>query len=314
MRSYMIIGCGGIGGYYGGLLQRAGHKTCFLLRSDYAHVRRHGLQIRSKNGDFLLKRVQAYARPESVPPCDVVVVALKATENHRLPELLPPWIGDKPSTIVLLQNGLNQEARIAAQAPRCRIVGGLCFVCSNKIGPGLVHHLDYGRMVLADYRPAGCQAGLSRALRGIAADFEKAGVPVQCVPDLAGARWHKLIWNVPFNGLSAVLRADTRQLLDMPETAALCRTLMLETARGARACGVPVQRAFVDKMMADTAVMKPYATSMLLDLKRKRPLEAEAIYGEPLREAARRGCRLPRTEFLYRQLTWLNRKTRRAEF
>ncbi len=305
MRSYAIIGCGGIGGYYGGLLQRAGHPTCFLLRSDWAHVRRHGLDIRSKNGNFRLRPVRACRRPEDMPPCDVAIVALKATENARLSAVLPPWVSERPCTVVLLQNGLNQEAHVAAAAPRSRVIGGLCFVCSIKAGPGLIRHLDYGRVALADYRPDR-RPGVSSALRRVATDFERAGIPVACAPDLYAARWHKLMWNIPFNGLSALLLSDTRQLLALPETAELCRELMRETARGARACGAPIRPGFANAMMADTAVMKPYATSMLLDRKRKRPMEVDAIYGEPLRDAARHGCRLPRMDMLYRQLVWLD--------
>ena len=86
-RTYAILGTGALGGYYGACLQRAGLDVHFLLRSDYEHVKEHGLIVESPDGDFTLPHVNAYQDVAKMPACDVVVVALKTTQNHLLPEI-----------------------------------------------------------------------------------------------------------------------------------------------------------------------------------------------------------------------------------
>ena len=98
-RRYAIIGTGALGGFYGARLQRAGCDVHFLLHSDYEHVRQHGLVIESKDGDFVLPRINAYRDARDMPACDVIIVALKAIQNHLLPSLLP-----RDGVVTLMQN------------------------------------------------------------------------------------------------------------------------------------------------------------------------------------------------------------------
>jgi 2-dehydropantoate 2-reductase len=126
------------------------------------------------------------------------------------------------------------------------------------------------------------------------------------VEDLPLARWKKLVWNIPFNGLSVVRSELTNQLVRNPETRALCETLMDEVAAGAAACARPIKRAFIEKMIGDTEKMEPYAPSMKLDFDRGRPMETESIYGNPLRAAKAAGVAMPETEKLYQQLKTLD--------
>ena len=307
---YAIIGTGAVGGYYGALLQRAGCDVHFLLHSDYEHVRRHGLRIDSKNGNFKLPKVHAYRRACDLPRCDVAIVALKATANRLLPDILPRAV--KPGgTIVLLQNGFGAEATVARVAPGREVIGGMSFICSNKIGPGHIRHLDYGLVTLAPY----CRTGRGRItarMRRIARDLERAGVPVTLFNDLVLARWKKLVWNIPFNGLSVVLDMDTRALMRNPEVRRLSLNLMNETVAGAAALGQKIPPTFVRKMMTHTEKMKPYKTSMKLDYDHKRPMELEAIYGEPLRAAAKKSVSLPTIQMLYNLLKFMDINNRKG--
>lgn len=310
--SYAILGTGALGGFYGGRLLRAGHEVHFLLRSDYQHVRRHGLRIDSKEGDFILPRVNAYARAGDMPACDVVVISLKTVYNHLLPELLPPLL--KPGGAVLvLQNGLGVEeevARAAGPHQGAAIIGGMCFLCSNKLGPGHICHLDYGLVTMAAYRPDGTPAGITPAMRRIAADFEQAGIPIALAEDLQDARWRKLVWNIPFNGLSVVLNAATTQIVGNPHSRALAQELMQEVLAGAAACGRHIQPGFIQDMLAATDQMVPYFPSMRVDHDLRRPLEVEAIFGNPLRAARQAGLALPRLDVLYRQLCFFDSRNR----
>lgn len=300
-----IIGTGAVGGYYGGLLQRAGFDLHFLLHNDYEYVRKNGLQIESPDGNFSLSDVSAYAHPQKMPPCDLVIVALKTTENHLLPEILP-YVIKENGIALTLQNGLGSDEAIAACVGAERVMGGLCFLCANKLGPGHIRHLDYGLITLGEYRSDRRPAGITPRLKMLETDIASAGISVKSIEDLLLARWKKLVWNIPFNGLTVIYNTLTDQLLKEPETRHQCEVLMHEVATASRACARPIEAVFLDKMMADTERMKPYAPSMKLDFDRGRPMEIESIYGYPLRAATAAGVEMPETKRLYDRLKTLD--------
>lgn len=313
-RRYAILGTGAIGGYYGACLQRSGQDVHFLLHSDYEQVKEQGLKVDSVEGDFLLPQVQAYSSVAAMPIADVVIIALKTTHNSTLlPALLPSLLGSK-TIILTLQNGLDIEADIAAIAPQIPILGGLCFICSNKVGPGHIHHLDYGSITLGTYSADRQPVEISPRLNAIAQDFSQAGITVDLTTDLYLTRWRKLVWNVPFNSLSVVLNATTAEMMDDPDIRQLAADLMHEVVTAANTCAyikdgqrdraLPVN--IIDHMLAHTAAMKPYRTSMKIDFDAGRPLETEAIVGNPLRAAQRASVDTPRMDMLYHQLNALN--------
>jgi 2-dehydropantoate 2-reductase len=307
--SYTVIGTGAVGGFYGIRLQRAGHDVHFLLHRDCAHVREHGLRLDSVDGDIVLERVQAYGNARSLPRSDVVVVALKSYHNHILADVLPYAVGPD-TTVLLLQNGLGGEETVSEAARGTPVLGGLCFLCSNKIGPGHIHHLDYGRVTLGAYRADGRPGGVTPAMERVAADFASLGRPARLVDDLLLARWKKLVWNVPFNGLTVLLNARTDHLMNDPDIRKLAKDLMNEVTTGAASVGRTIEREFVEKMLTDTRNMAPYKPSMKLDYDNGRPMEIEGIYGRPIAIAAANGTAMPKTEALYRALMFLDRRKR----
>ena len=303
---YAIIGTGALGGFYGGRLAKTGLDVHFLLHSDYEHVRDHGLRVDSVDGDFVLPHVHAYGAAGDMPPCDVVVVSLKTTANALLGELLPPVLADD-GVVLVLQNGLGIEERVAEIVGPQRVMGGLCFLCSIKAGPGHIRHLDYGYVTLGEYEAEGKPGGISGRMRTIGADFEAAGIRVQYAEDLVLARWRKLIWNVPFNGLSVLLDATTDRIMAGEPSRALAEDLMREVAAAARAAAErEIPESFIQSQLADTAKMTPYSPSMLLDRRAGKPMEIEAIFGEPIRAAQAAGCNVPRIETMCRLLKFVD--------
>lgn len=305
MTSYGILGTGALGGFYGARLQRAGMEVHFLLRSDYTHVKQHGLTIVSVDGDFTLPEVNAYSSVQQMPPCDVVIVALKTTQNHLLPQLLPPLI--KENTVVLvLQNGLGVDAQVATIVGHERVLGGLCFICANKVGLGRIHHVDYKAIVLGEYAPQYRPQGISQRMEQISQDFAQADIPLELVEDLLLARWRKLVWNIPYNGLSVVLNATTAEMMANSEIVVLVRKIMAEVAAGAAGYDRLIPPSYLDKMLDHTSKMQPYRTSMKIDYDEHRPLEIETILLNPLKAAQAVGVELPLISMLYQQLQFLD--------
>jgi 2-dehydropantoate 2-reductase len=304
-RTYAIIGTGAVGAFYGAKLQLAGFDVHFLLHKDFAHVRDHGLRILSSEGDLVIPHVNAYADPRSMPPCDVVVVSLKTTHNKILTDVLPRVLNEN-GVVLMLQNGLGIEEEIAAIAGAHSVMGGLCFLRSNKIGPGLLRHTGSGYILLGDYALGGKAAGITLRCKAIAEDFSHAGISIRLTENLRVARWQKLVWNIPYNGLSVALNARTDRLMQCPSTRALIMNIMREVEAAAAACGHPIPPEFVEEMFHYTEGMEPYTTSMKIDFDEKRPMEIEAIYGNPLRAGAEAGAAMPRIEMLYQQLKYLD--------
>jgi len=266
-RSYAILGTGALGGFYGGRLQRAGLDVHFLVNSDYQQVCQSGLVVESVEGDFTLNPVKAYQDVQQMPSCDIVVVALKTTNNHLLPQLLPTILKDS-GVVLILQNGLGVEAEVAEIIGDDRVMGGVCSICSNKVGPGHIRHLDYGKIVLGEYGPDYQPQGITKRMRQIAGDWERAGIEIEMATDLLLARWQKLVWNIPFNGLSVVLDARTDEIMASSEIRNLVEQLMREVVTGASSCDRPIPDSSIDKMLDHTENMKPYKTSMKLDYDR----------------------------------------------
>ncbi|WP_027846053.1 putative 2-dehydropantoate 2-reductase [Mastigocoleus testarum] len=317
--TYAILGTGALGGFYGAKLQQAGLEVHFLVRSDYESVRRNGLFVESVDGDFRLNRVNAYCDVRNMPACDVAIVALKTTQNHLLPDILLPILKEN-STVLVLQNGLGIEEEVAAIIDRykvsghkigeTKIIGGLCFLCSNKVGDGHIRHLAYGKINLGEHKNNSQHGGIADEMQIIANDFESAGIPIELSSDLLLARWKKLVWNIPYNGLSVVLDATTEELMTNPNSLELVKELMHEVLRGAKSveCDIPLE--FIETMLEHTRNMHPYRTSMKIDYDEKRPLELTAIFSNALQAAFSRGVNLPKIRCLYQQLQFLDLRNR----
>lgn len=304
MATVAVIGAGAVGGYYGARLAQAGHDVRFLCRSDLEAVRRDGLRVYSKDGDFALPRVEAFAASAEIGPVDWVICSLKVTALEEARDLVAPCIG--PDTrIVALMNGLGVEARFAEWFGAKRVFGGMAFVCINRGEPGVIHHLDYGRVSIGHALDDPAETDALREL------LESGSIEVAVAPNLRYARWEKLCWNVPFNGLSVAGGGiGTRTVLDSPLLRETAERAMAEVVRAGNADLEAAESdarldptEVIPRMFALTETMGDYRTSMVIDYVMGRPLESEAILGNPVRRAAELGVDIPTTATLYALVT-----------
>jgi len=304
-----IIGSGAIGGFYGLMLARAGFDVHFLLRSEYAVVREQGLKLESAlHGDVQLA-VQAYASAADMPPCDWLLVGAKATSNAELAPLIAKAAA-ADAKVVLLQNGLGVEEQLRPALPgSLHLLGGLCFICVNRLSPGVIRHQALGAVNLG-YHSGPAEDGGAAIVEEGAALLRAAGVDSQAMDNLGQARWQKLVWNVPYNGLSVLLGASTTPLMADSDTRELIQALMAEVVQGAAACGHELPEGYADHLFRVTEQMPDYWPSMYHDHAGQRPLELQAIYAEPLARARAAGCSLPRMQMLYQALAFIDRANR----
>ena len=302
-----IIGTGAIGGFYGLMLAKAGHDVHFLLRSEYQAVVASGLRLNSAvHGQLHLQPVQAWGDPAEMPPCDWLLVGAKTTSNAQLAPVITRL--SRPGTrVVLLQNGLAVEEQLRPLLPdNLHLLGGLCFICTHRAAPGVIEHQALGAVNLGYHSgPAGAGESLAIVEEG-AELFRSAGLESVAMADLQQARWQKLVWNVPYNGLSVLLGAGTTRLMANADSRALILELMREVVQGAAACGQVLPEGYPEKLLATTERMPDYLPSMYHDFQHKRPLELQAIYAAPLAAAAAAGCELPKMRMLHQALRFLD--------
>jgi 2-dehydropantoate 2-reductase len=292
------VGAGALGSYYGARLALSGNDVRFLMRRDIEHVRRHGLTLRERDATRRLERVAAFASAEEIGPVDLAIVALKTTANHTLRSLLPPLLN--PSTVVVtLQNGLGSEEHLASFLGAERVLGGLCYIGVMRGAPGeLIGFHTPGAITFGEF---GRAAG--ERVAQVAQLFNGAGIRTRIADNLAEARWQKLVWNIPFNGLAIVGGGlTTDRILADAVLAAEVRPLMEEIAAAARHFGYNVSEKFIQAQIDLTPPMGAYQPSSLVDFLAGREVEVEAIWGEPLRQAEAAGVPMPRLSAMYAEL------------
>ena len=308
-RRVAVIGAGAVGCYYGARLAEAGHDVHFLMRRDYDAVDAGGLRITSPDGDFVLADPSIAHTSEEIGPADWVICALKATSIEAARELVAPCV-DGGTRILVLMNGLGLEGRFAQWFGAGRIFGGLAFTCINRGEPGAVHHLEYGSVTLGHLGDDAAELAAAERL------WAGANVAVSASPSLLRARWEKLCWNIPFNGLcGAAGGVTTDHVVGDPALRQAARVAMQEVVAAANAdLSAHGQSARLDgaetvqRMFALTDAMGPYRPSTMIDYVEGRPMEVAAIFDEPLRRAQELGLAVPHIELLTALMHALDRR------
>jgi len=297
-----IVGSGALGLYYGAKLAHNGVRVSFLARRDLVHLQQKGLQILCTEGDFHLPDIKAYSNPQDIGPVDLVIVAIKTTANASLAKLLPPLIGPATS-VCTLQNGLGNEEWIGSIVGQESVLCGVCHVCVSRPRPGVALNMSGGNIRFSDL-----SGGNTPRAQSLARLFEKAGIRCSVAPSVGSARWYKLVWNVPFNGLSISEGGiDTAQILANPKLHAETLVLMNEVMAASAALGFPQDPDHPNQEIARTQKMGAYQPSSLLDYLAQKPVELESIWGEALRQGTAAGVPMPQLKELYQKLKQLVR-------
>jgi 2-dehydropantoate 2-reductase len=300
-----VVGSGAIGSYCGGKLAAAGGDVHFLMRGDLSAIREQGLHIIGEEEDVHVGRLNCYNSTTEIGPADLVLIGVKTTSNADVPVLIRPLLHER-TVLLTLQNGLGNDEFLAGHFGAERVMGGLCFICLTRTSKTTVERADYGHASIGEFN----RGSLGRT-KEIANMFQAAGLHCNVVENLLLERWRKLVWNIPFNGLSVLAGGiDTAAILGDKELHRTTRAIMEEVIEAANCCGYPLERSAAVDQIRRTETMGAYRPSTLLDFEAGRPLEIEAIWGEPLRRAKAAGAKIPRLETLYGLLKAVDRVSR----
>jgi len=303
-----VIGAGGIGGYFGGRLAAAGHEVGFVARGAHLEaLRRHGLTVRSVNGDFTVAPARATDEPRELGAAEVVMLAVKTWQLEQATALLAPLMGSG-TAVLTTQNGVEAPQQVADVVGREAVLPGLAKIFASIEEPGVIRHVG-GPASLAFAEWDGSPSDRVERLRTA---LVEAGVAATVPESVWTELWAKFLFVVPFGGLGAVTDAPIGVLRSAPGTRRLLEDAMREIRDVGQALGVKLPGDIVESTMAFVDQQPPEGRSSLQrDLLSGRPSELDAWNGAVARLGSGAGVATPIHALLYDVLTVLA-STRRA--
>jgi 2-dehydropantoate 2-reductase len=296
-----VMGAGGMGGYFGGRLARAGQAVAFVARGEHlAAIRAHGLTVKSIAGEFTVT-APATDDPRGVPeligPVDLVLFCVKSYDTEPAAEMLRPMLG--PDTAILsLQNGVVNEETLARELGAERILGGLVYGFAVIEAPGVIRHTQSGRIVFGEL-----DGTVRPRTRRFLETGRAAGFPIEIAADVRRALWEKYSIICALSGMTGLSRRPIGEIRACPESREMYRAILEELAAIAKAEGIAFDEAVVDRGMAAADALHPDSYSSLYhDLLRGRRLELEALHGHGVRLGARHGIPAPALAAVYAAL------------
>ena len=292
-----IYGAGGVGGYFGGVLARAGHDVTLIARGAHLNaIRSHGLLLHTPGGDFRT-HPPATADPAETGPVDAVIVAVKSLHIPAVRAGIGPLLG--PATLVVpLLNGVNAHEALIPAVGRERMGKGLTHIISEVAAPGEIRHIGVDPYVaLAEW-----DGSASPRAEALVAALVQAGVGAEIPHDIDAALWHKFLFVCSLGGVCAVCRMPLGPVRANPASRELLRRAMEEIAAIAAARGITLPDA-VDRALEIFDSFPPEGTSSLQrDIAAGIPSELDAWNGAAVRMGAESGVPTPVHSFIHAAL------------
>jgi 2-dehydropantoate 2-reductase len=293
-----VVGAGGVGGYFGAKLARAGESVVMLARGAHLQaIRRDGIRVRSVPEGESVAKVEAVDSFAGQPPVDMALFCVKSFDTRSAAEALRPVVGSSTG-VVSLQNGVDNEETLDEVLGGGVALGGAAYVFASIASAGVISHTFAGRIVFGemDGRASDRATRLRDALAG-------AAVPVELASDIRRVLWEKYLLISAQAGMTAVTRCPAGVLRDTPESWRMYRLIVEELAALARASGVALAADVVDTVMKQAAAIAPDAYSSLHhDLVQGKRLELEALHGHAVRLGERHGVPTPMVLAVYAAL------------
>jgi len=292
MRNILVVGAGSVGGFFGAHLARNNPNVSFLLRPRTCEaVRKNGLTIRSAGNSFTV-HPPVSSNPRELPPPDLVILAVKAYDLDEVLDQLEPVL--TPRTVALtLQNGVDIEDRILARLGRDCVVGGVAFIYSRIVEPGVIEHYKRGAVAVGEL-----MGHKSERVQAIVDLFKQAGIQCQLSEDIRRSKWEKMCWNCVFNPITVLINDRVAKALDHPEMMGVIRQIVGEVAAVSAALKVPLAPDMAEKTVQVTQSIRDIHTSMYDDWKAGRPSEIDSLNGYVVRKGRELGIPTPVNEAL----------------
>jgi 2-dehydropantoate 2-reductase len=304
----LVMGTGGVGGYYGGLLAQQGNEVTFIARGAHLYAVRHeGLQVKSVHGDFTVFPAQAAEDPAKVEQVDLVLFCVKTYNTDAAAEAVRPAVG--PETVVLsLQNGVDAAERIGKVVGMDHVIGGATWLSSAVEAPGVIKQISqFRRIVFGELA-----GGRSERIQSIFEVLNPTGIAVEISENIQKILWTKFVFISAVSSLGSLTRLPMGDYRSVPEARRLLSGIMREVEALARAQGLDLDEDVVAKSLEFVDNSGPHIKpSMQLDVESGRRTELESMVGVIGRKGRELGIPTPTADFVYSALLPVELKARR---
>ncbi|UFJ39773.1 2-dehydropantoate 2-reductase [Brevibacillus humidisoli] len=294
----LVLGAGAVGGYFGGRLAEKGADVTFLVREKRRQqLAARGLRIHSVHGDAHIQP-KLIVSSEPAGPFDLVILTMKAYHLDEGIESIRPYVGEQ-TTVLPLLNGFAHMERLQEQFGSHRVLGGMCFIESTLDENGDVrqtsktHEVKYGEW-------DGSRTSRIEALQELFAGAKATYTPSDHIIE---EMWNKYLFIVTLSGMTTLMNAPVGPIRDAEYGLELSRQLFTEAAEVMKAAGAPMAADIVDRQMkvfeAQGYKMK---SSMLRDMEKGLPVEADHLQGYLLRLAEAKQVNVPLLRVVYHNL------------
>jgi 2-dehydropantoate 2-reductase len=303
----LIMGTGGVGGYYGGLLAQQGNEVTFIARGAHLYAIRHeGLKVKSVHGDFHVFPANATDDPINVGPVDLILFCVKTYHTEAAAQAIRPAVGHR-TVVMSLQNGVDAAEQIGSTVGTEHVVGGVTWLSSAVEEPGVIKQISqFRRIVFGEL-----DGSRSERIQAIYEVLEQTGVTVEISEEIQKVLWTKLVFITAASSVGSLTRLPMGDYRAIPETRSLLASIMREVESLARAQNVNLDADVVEKWLEfiDNAApsIKP---SMQLDVEGGHRTELESMIGVVGRKGRELGIPTPVSDIVYAALLPVEKKAR----
>ncbi len=305
----LIMGSGGVGAYYGGLLAKDGHDVTFVARGAHLQaIRQNGLQVHSIHGDFTIFPAQVTDSPATVGPVDLILFCVKTYHTDEAAQAIRPAVGPQ-TTVLSLQNGIDAAERIGAVVGMEHLIGGATWIASNLAAPGVVKQISqFRRIVFGELN-----GQVTPRIQKIYEVLKNTGITVEISENILKVLWTKFVFISAISSIGSLTRLPIGDFRGVTETRGLLSGLMREVEALARAQGIDLDEDVVQKSMDFIDQSAPnIKPSMQLDIEAGHRTELESMVGVIGRKGRELGIPTPIADFVYAALLPVELKARAA--
>lgn len=295
----LIMGTGGVGGYYGGLLAKHGNDVTFIARGAHLQaIQENGLKVKSVHGDFDIFPANAVRDAREAGEVDLVLFCVKTYHTDEAAQAIQPIIGPQ-TTVMSLQNGIDAAERIGKVIGSEHLIGGVTWLSSAVEAPGVIRQVSqFRRIVFGEL-----DGRRTNRVESIHKAFENTGITVEASEEIRKVLWMKLVFITAVSSVGSLTRLPLGEYRSIPETRSLLSSIMAETEAVGRAHGVRLDADVVAKWLefidSSAPQIKP---SMQLDIESGHRTELESMIAVVGRKGRELGLPTPVVDFVYASL------------
>lgn len=307
----LIMGTGGVGGYYGGLLAQQGNDVTFIARGGHLDaIRREGLKVNSIHGDFTVAPANATDEPGDVGPVDLILFCTKTYHTEEAAQAIRPAVG-RQTTVLPLQNGVDAAERIGKVVGMEQMIGGATWLSSSLEAPGVIKQVSqFRRIVFGEL-----YGTRSERIQSIYEVLKNTGINVEVSENILKVLWSKFVFISSASSFGSLTRLPMGEYRSIPETRNMIISLMREVESVARGQGITLDEDIVQQSLEFMDKAAPHIkASMQLDVASGRRTELESMVGVIGRKGRQLRVPTPLADFVYASLLPIELKARNETF